>query len=816
MKIMNQVTLRYLKENKKRTIFTLLCITISVIMMSCVGIAFYSGKDFVKNYIEKTVGDYHYSISSSNPQVIEIIKNDHQVDEYYLSNVISYSLVDSDINIWVDSGDNNYFQNRNLSQYLREGRLPNNPQEIVVSQNYLRIINQVNKKIGDKIDLCYLNDNKNMKKTFKIVGFMNKYKNEYTEINALTYIDLTMPNYYYTLYIKDKDVSNNIFTHAKEINKKIEKEHILFNSSYLAIQNIFEKDSQSAFINVYKMVAAIIIIIMFISYFIIYQAFHLSTYDRIQYLGMLSSIGATSKQKKRSVYFEGLLLSIIAIPLGIFVSFVGLSIAFLLINQMPFLKSMNLSIHTHISLEYLFMIIILSLLTIMLSLYLPARKISKISVIDALNKSDEIKVKSKKLKQGRLVKRFLNIQQQLAIKNYKRQGKRSQIIVFSLVVSMIAFVSIYSFGNRIVSQFDEQMNLKKYDVEVQFSYETEELMRQYLKNNSKIDQYTIYSEFPIYAKLDQSYINFDIKRTNVSPELYDGYSEIEIKAVDQQTYQKICQDNNISVQKNQGLLFDSPIYYFENENNEKDNYSINKFKKMDQHFIQSMHYQDIDSEDKEIKENIVLFDSLEIIQKDTYDFDNESSIVIIVPEEKMSNIIHKSDIIKFCDIKTQQHEEVASEFEILDMYVYDYTGHHEQQLQFSFAVSIFVYGFVCIMIFFSLLNIMNMMSASIEKRRKEFGMMLSVGMSPRYIQKMIFYESLIYGIKTFLYGIPLSLFVEWILYKQIEIGNSVFVPSWITYMISFIVIIFVMLFTFRIGMQRLKKQNIIETLKDDI
>ena len=54
MKIMNILTLRYLKANKKRSLLTLLCIMVSVIMMSCVGIAFSSGKAYYKSYIEKT------------------------------------------------------------------------------------------------------------------------------------------------------------------------------------------------------------------------------------------------------------------------------------------------------------------------------------------------------------------------------------------------------------------------------------------------------------------------------------------------------------------------------------------------------------------------------------------------------------------------------------------------------------------------------------------------------------------------------------------------------------------------------------------
>lgn len=342
--------------------------------------------------------------------------------------------------------------------------------------------------------------------------------------------------------------------------------------------------------------------------------------------------------------------------------------------------------------------------------------------------------------------------------------------------SLFAFVSIYSFGNRIVSQFNNQMNLKKYDVEVQFDHETEELMLHYLKDNPKIDQYRLYYEIPVFAKINQSYIKFDIQRTNVSPELYDGYSQLEIIAVDQQVYNKICQENKIDIQKNQGLLFNTPIDYFEDGNEiNKENASKNRYKKMNQHFIQSMYYQDIDSEENEIKEDIALFDSLEIIQNDIYDFNNESGIVIIVPQDKMLNIIKTYDITQYCEIKTQQHEKVTNEIETLNVCVYDYTGRHEQQLQLSFAVSVFVYGFVCIMILFALLNIINMMIASIEKRRKEFGMMLSVGMCPHQIKKMIFYESLIYGIKTLIYGIPLSLLIEWILYIQMDI-HSGFIP----------------------------------------
>ena len=165
---------------------------------------------------------------------------------------------------------------------------------------------------------------------------------------------------------------------------------------------------------------------------------------------MLSSVGATPKQKKCSVYFEGFILSIIAIPFGILCSFIGLNIAFSFANQMKILKDLNLSIHTQISPLYLCLVIIGSFLNTFIALYIPARRISKISVMDALTKSDEVKVKKKRLQLNRFLSKFLNVSWQLSIKNYKRQGIKSRVIIISLMLSMIIFVSMTSFGKNLL------------------------------------------------------------------------------------------------------------------------------------------------------------------------------------------------------------------------------------------------------------------------------------------------------------------------------------------------------------------------------
>ena len=438
MKLMNQLTLRFLKQNKKRTILTIICMTISVVMMSCVGIGLYSGQQMYRDYVSQTEGDFHYKIVSNHQEVINIIKQDDEVKEYYFSNTQYPSYNQTTLS--VKNGDNKYYDKLNFQKYIVDGRLPENGNEIAVSKHF---IETHKKHIGDRIQLQYEEDN--TQKVYIIVGVIDAFheRNDPSlqEYDAIGYVDFSESNVWYTLYVIDKEVSYQIFEHGNQLTEKMSSyidtdshNFIDYHTGYLATQMVFEQNSYSSFIFIYSIAVILLSIIVVISVFIIYQAFQLSIDDSILYLGMLSSVGATPKQKRKSIYFEGLILSLIAVPLGILASFIGLSITFMIINQYDFMKQLDLQLKAGISPLYLFCVIFLSIITIFISLYLPARKLSRISAIDILKKNNDLK--SKKLKIGFLVKK-LDIYKQFAVKNYKRQGKRSRVIIISLVISMV-------------------------------------------------------------------------------------------------------------------------------------------------------------------------------------------------------------------------------------------------------------------------------------------------------------------------------------------------------------------------------------------
>lgn len=803
MKIINKLTLRYLKENKKRTIFTILSIALSITMINAVGISLNSIMNYYRETIEKRDGVFHYTFITKDQNVFQTIENDQQIKEYYYTNTIEYVDQKTKENLSLKRGDKTFYEKKNLEQFLIEGKLPTNSKEIVLSESYIE-----NAKIGDFITLY--KEEKPVE--FKVVGFMDGYETSSrieSSFDLLSYVDLNNGEYY-TITITDQDVSKNIFTHSKEIYNKYKNEIIGFhyNSSYLGSMGIFEDGSTSSFMIVYRLVAVILTIIIIASVIIIYQAFHLSMNDKIQYLGLLSSVGTTPKQKRNSVFFEGMFLTFIALPIGFICSYLGMFITFTYMNSLDIIKETGALLKVSLSLKYTLLTIILGIMTVFISLIVPAMKLSRISVIDALKKSDDIKVKKSKLKVGFISRKLLRYDQQLAIKNYKRQGKRSKVIIISLVLSMVLFITMYSFTNQMYKSIINNNSYDLYDLTEIISENQEELdkFKKILNDNDKVDSY--YYHTSIYDARVQ------LNQDDFSQQLYnDGYMNLYIYALDEQSFEKLCKDNDVKyIGEKQALIKGMSILI----NQEKNEYQVIYNEDADKNLFKKVEFTKLENDEENYAE-APLFNRIDYIQNDTYKMFNNygASIEIIVPISYVENLDDGKDTgIKFC-IQSDQHVSLCEDLKELGYYPYDQSESNQSQIQTLLIIQIFVYGFIALMILFSLLNIVNMMSASIDKRKKEFAMMLSVGMSPTGIKKMIFYESLIYGLKTFLYGLPICILIEWTMYKM---GSSyeLFQISYTAYIVSFVVIMVVMIMTFKAGLKKLNKQNIIESLKDDM
>ena len=166
MKIINKLTLRYLKQNKKRTIFTILSIVLSITMINAVGISLNSAMKFYQKVIEINQGNYHYQLTAGKKESFDYIKKDNQIQSYYITNTKEYNYKNHS-DFVLKRGDLTYFKNRNKNKDIEKGRLPENSKELAILKPYLKEIDP-SKNIGDFITIK--DDKKSY--TFKIVGFI--------------------------------------------------------------------------------------------------------------------------------------------------------------------------------------------------------------------------------------------------------------------------------------------------------------------------------------------------------------------------------------------------------------------------------------------------------------------------------------------------------------------------------------------------------------------------------------------------------------------------------------------------------------------
>lgn len=336
-------------------------------------------------------------------------------------------------------------------------------------------------------------------------------------------------------------------------------------------------------------------------------------------------------------------------------------------------------------------------------------------------------------------------------------------------------------------------------------------LNQFLKQNDKVDNYYFMSNLTAYVNIDPSYLDIPVSSSQDFQITLVGLSENKRK--------ELFEENDLKYNQNQVLVYNGTYI-----NEEGKEYS-QRFHKIDNQLMKEIYIGDIEYDEngeERINHKVKLknFESLEFIKKNDFlkylNINEEMEIFFIVPMDYIQQIDLKYTSIPMeCHIFSTQHQELTKELENLNYSAYDYAQSVSENRQIFIIIQIFVYGFVCIMIVFAMLNIINMMSASIDKRKRELGMLLSVRMSPKDISKMLFYESFIYGLKTLLYGIPICIGIEWIFYKQMS-SDTVFVPSFMAYVIAFVVIMIVMFITFRVGLMKFRKQNIIETLKEDM
>lgn len=145
----------------------------------------------------------------------------------------------------------------------------------------------------------------------------------------------------------------------------------------------------------------------------------------------------------------------------------------------------------------------------------------------------------------------------------------------------------------------------------------------------------------------------------------------------------------------------------------------------------------------------------------------------------------------------------------------------DQMIQTNNAVmlimGIFIYGFIAVITLIGVTNIFNTISTNMRLRSKEFAMLKSVGMTKKEFNRMIRLESLFYGVKSLLIGIPLGILGGIGIFFAFGEGNLAldFVIPWKAIIISIVFVFVVVWMIMKYSVSKVGKQNIIETIRND-
>lgn len=846
MSILNDLTIKNLKLNKKRTIVTIVGIILSTALMVGIGLLFSSFQDYM---IRETISyNGKYEAEYGDVSLDKLNSIDKKDFSYFYQKAIGFSKFDSANEykpyIYISSVNKEYFN----ELHLISGRFAENDSELVIS-NHINTNGGASYKIGDIITLKYgervvegvntLTNNEYYEeetlnivgeKTYTIVGIVER--SNFEDYSASGYST-------FTLDMNDKEGTADVFVmfnnkkkiikQSEDLAKKLGYDNaISYNSTLLALYG------ESTYGNIMKsMITMIVIMLSLVSIgciVVIYNSFAISVMERKKEFGLLSSIGATKKQLSYTIFFEALIEGIIGIILGIGGAYIGIGTVILIINNLiGDILVLKLNLVTNI--VFIIIPVIFMILVIFISALVPSRRAAKVSPIEAIRQNDDIKINKKKIKTGKLVNKLFGIEGEIALKNIKRNKKKYRVTIVSLFISIVLFISFSSYMNYTIDTASSVMGEVPYDYQISYfgddsdidaldkiseiikSNDVKEYVSYSASNLSIIGNYTYSDEYLDFYK--SAYGDDGIKAlTNLK------YQYISIYILDDISYNKykeligLDKDSVILLNKFKGVSYG---------NNKRVNYDIPVINNGDIN-IKICNFNDNDEDvdttkycNKKIDNIFITNKSFDLIEEFSY----MSDFKLIVNKKLYDNISNSGTHYTQFNIISDNTDNIDKLTKELDKYDnVNYTNVKESMKQANnmiLVIKILMYGFIGLVTLIGVTSVFNTISTSMALRKREFAVLRSIGLTRKGFNKILFFESLFFGLKSLIYAIPVSLGVTIIIHYALADMmsiNSIVIP-WKAIIISIVSVFVIVLLTMMYSTSKIKKHNIIEQIREE-
>ncbi len=869
MSLLNKLTIKNLKLNKKRTIVTIIGIMLSVSLITAVATMYNSAIKSLINFEIREKGDFHVAYYNVPQEEIDTFKNNRSIDTLNLVENIGYAKIDSKneykpyayIKAFTKSSLNN------LSIKLVEGRLPENSNEILIP-THLKTNGRITLNVGDVITLdvgtrvdnegyelnqinpLYTNDDgtasekivNTTSKTYKVVGIIER--------PATNIEGYTAPGYTFITYYDENNLSDIVDIYAKYNKDGVKRayevtaniigvDEVLF-TKYYSGESMSEeefnkytdqiaKTKYDININDYLIdletnpikssgigglgivVGIVMAIIVVTSVFCIKNSFDISITEKIKQYGMLRSIGATKKQIKHNVFYEASILGLIGIPLGILAGILASYILIIVSNYyLGDLMASDIKLIFSFSFIAIIFAIILGIVTIYASAFKSAKKASRISPIDSIRNSSTIKINSKKVKSPKIINKLFGVGGDISYKNLKRNKKKYRTTVISIIVSVSVFIALTSFMSIAFDSIERELNISDYNLSLTATDYNEEEYQKLIATTSldNILNYTILRESELKFSntyYNQEYIDWINLDLNSTINSY-----ISIISIGDYQYKKFIESLGLDYNsiKDKAILLDySSVSRYNEEDNKFESKYLHVYKFKDHDMISGTLTDDSNF-------NIEIF---KVTENKPFGLKNVNNALLI--SDDLFNKIYSSKVINIyydSSNANKLQDDIDEALTGVDYAVNNIEESVNMMNNLFTLIGIFLYGFIIVISLIGITNIFNTITTNMELRRQEFAMLKSIGMTKKEFSRMISLESIFMGIKSLVFGIPIGLILSYLIHHYLTLDSGLPYKMPVIAILIAVITVFILIFIImKYSMNKINKQNTIETIRNE-
>ncbi len=887
MNILTTYTLKYLRLNRKRTAVTILGVVLSAALICGVLLL---GGSFQKVMIDHEIymsGNWHAQFHAVPYEKAKYITDNSAVQTAMLSTWLGNATYGSHNTarpyLYVTAYDATSFQNYPIR--LVSGRLPQNGNELLVSQTMIRD-SGLDLKPGATLQLTFgqrnfpdydgrvkawggeeyvaLQDGETFtpsgSKNYTVVGVMKSSSDETSmpaDFPAFTSLDPAQLAATDTVDIAilardPRSISTSAPAMAKSAGLEVtpgpdgKPENITYNEDLLPWLGASGRSNYVAFF--LATIAVVIALIMCGSVLLIYNAFAISIGERKKQFGMFASVGATAAQIRRIVLTEAGVIAAIGIPLGILGAIAGVEILAALtqgiVSQLILDAQQGLTL---VASPLVFGVTVLfSAATILLSAWIPARRASRVSPIEAIRQSGEIQEgKPHNLRTSPLIRRVFGFEGELALKSLQRDRKRYLTTLLSLMISIILFVAFNAlmlYTNTTTSMANKAMN---FDLIISLDY----------RQSHALDFADMASQLPEVQRVAYrrcTYEQYAPPRAVITDPANQALQELNNLKIENipspvagGTYQFVLQvcavgpsefahyAAQLGLDPQQYSDPSAPLGILINHTTLRQggklyDFDVFNLKPGDTMTVSKMSGYSTPQTGNETPASLTwrvgavtqefplgflgatLVPNL-IVSDAVFDGLSDQLLQLGPSNPGAMYIQSRTPDAAVAALQRLYQATVGGDFS------YNSTAemNKNRNLQ-ALMTNLFFYGFLALITLIGVTNIINTLDSNIKLRRREIAMLKSVGLTPGGFRSMLRYESLFYGLTALLYGLPLGIAVSVVIYFQFGgVSSFSFSLPWGAIAACIAGVLAIVFTTMMISGAMIRNDNIVNTIKEE-